>query len=720
METWMANPLSVGAIRDRARALVPDMAERLAREILRELPSHLLHETTEAITKQLQNKLVQNVYRNVHYLSQQHQHQHQQHQHPHTVPSVGAPSLCAPAFTSSSQSQQQAHAHLASHSPGVLDVTREPTVILWPSETYAYAGYSGRMSRCQALAMVWQRTHAPSFHAARESWLANGRRPARVTARGVAAAILSGSAPTPPQSTGKRPRTGTSGGAGSGSGSDDPFPHVKGPEDVRAFREKASSTDILRLYRAKGAMEEEATAECLALRLGQPLHLRNTASYWRADCGLPAMPVDRATVHIRTLGPITDPGPFAFMGEVDGWLSQPPFEDVIVELKLRMTRIPDDVSDADMLQAQTYMAMCNVDRVLHVQRVLGETDVVLTTVQRNTELWDATMVSLRQFVCDVRRLLRGGPEDVQLRHQALQAVETLPAPPLRQDLPPMPACSSPAGAVVPELMHEHGGVIAATTASAPRVPAPQRATATADRVPAVCMQPLLPLPAPSAEVLARAAAAAAAAAQPMHAAAAASKRTAPAAKPRKVSRAQASVGEVAAVVVRPLPAPDMAAIAAATAAAAASSTVAATAGKKPRKQHSRATPTPTSTSTPSGNPGAGAAAGSGSGSGRSQKKTQVPKKPTKSKTTAGYDELVTMMRSKTPSAPPECAAGKRSKKSPASKQHRSPSPVTTRSGKAVTPACLTGRKQQRTTPPAQDCAVDALYALRERVLRHGQ
>jgi hypothetical protein len=118
-----------------------------------------------------------------------------------------------------------------------------------------------------------------------------------------------------------------------------------------------------------------------------------------------------------------------FSGAVDGWLTQEPFKDVIVELKLRMRAIPATIPLRDVLQMQTYMAMHDVQRAAHVQRVIGTSQLVINMVERDETLWNGVvMPDIVRFVCDVRRLLRGEAEDDGIRHRVLAAVEKVALP----------------------------------------------------------------------------------------------------------------------------------------------------------------------------------------------------------------------------------------------------------------------------------------------------
>ena len=280
--------------------------------------------------------------------------------------------------------------------------SNEPVIQLWPSEVGSYVGQDTWRTRDQALADVWERTHGSSFRAERGAWLARGR-----TLRGHAAAAVSLER--------------------NQAAAVDPYPHIATTQAVARFCSSASPQDMLKLFKTKGTVLEEQTADMLAAELGQALSLRNSAAMWRPGGVQSAVPVTAA--RSRPGGPITDPGPYVFSGAVDGWLTQEPFKDVIVELKLRMRAIPASIPLRDILQVQTYMAMHDVQRAAHVQRVIGTSQLVINMVERDETLWNGVvMPDIVRFVCDVRRLLRGEAEDDGIRHRVLSAAEKVALP----------------------------------------------------------------------------------------------------------------------------------------------------------------------------------------------------------------------------------------------------------------------------------------------------
>lgn len=287
------------------------------------------------------------------------------------------------------------------------DVPAEPqtelSVSLWASELAAYAGKDPWLTRNQALAKVWKRTSERSFRNARDAWLLRGQKPIHFTSKDIL---------SPDRNVVSVPSKTCI----------DPFLSVQTPEDVQAFRASRSPGDVVKLYRVKGKLLEEETAALFERSIGAPVGLRNSSVFWNPASrtgGLSAQDVP-----VRPLGPITSPGPYFLSGEMDACMTTPPFENVPVEFKLRMSGAVS-VSYRDMTQVQAYMSMVGSDRAFHVQRVFGSQEVLVTTIHRDSAFWhDEIVPAMEDFVCDVRRLLRGSLWDEELRHEVLVASET--------------------------------------------------------------------------------------------------------------------------------------------------------------------------------------------------------------------------------------------------------------------------------------------------------
>jgi len=286
--------------------------------------------------------------------------------------------------------------------PTVPPIAGEAIIPLWASEVGSYMGEDSWHPRCKSLGRVWRRTNDAHFMAVLDAWKSNGRQ------------FGSASSSAAPNLA-------------------DPFPDVRNAADVAAFRKGCTPADALRLYKTKGHLFEDSLAAMLGEELGQPVELRNTAVSWRADSGATAS----IATSVRPPGEITDPGVFTIVGEVDGWLLHPPHANTIVELKLRMQRLPPSPPRRDVAQVQTYMAIYDVNETLYVQSVLGTEEIHVTKMSRDRRAWETEMLpSIRQFVCDIRRLLRGDVADMALRHEVLNAVDT--DYPQMRVIPPVP------------------------------------------------------------------------------------------------------------------------------------------------------------------------------------------------------------------------------------------------------------------------------------------
>ncbi len=275
-------------------------------------------------------------------------------------------------------------------------IPKECTVSLWASETAAYIGKDSWTSRDKALASVWKRTNEAHFNAVFDVWRAHG-----------------GCLPD-----------------GDATKADvhkrlaevfDPFPNVLTSDDVESFRKTASTSDVLKLYKAKGQVFEETLAKEFSKTVFQPVQSRHSSVVW-SSVTQRALP--RPAKDIRDDNDsITDPGPFQIVGQVDGWLCLPPYENTIVEIKLRCTRIPKQIPFRDFAQVQTYLHVHDTREAMYVQGLLGSRELRVETIVRDEGIWRSEIFpGLRAFVCDVRRLLRGASADVPLQSKVLSAL----------------------------------------------------------------------------------------------------------------------------------------------------------------------------------------------------------------------------------------------------------------------------------------------------------
>jgi hypothetical protein len=382
--------VSLGHIRDGVRKIVPGLASQLARAFMDALPEVVLEEITQKVQASLEAAAIAKVW--------------------------GEASAAASAAATT---------------------YNEPVVALWASEIGSYFGKDSWTSRDEALGRVWERSHVLSYKAARDLWIGRGRKALRYTSKDLAdgggvGAGMGGAA---------------KGGQGTGPSQTQFGAHVKTAEDMTAFLEKASARDTLRLFSAKGKAGEDITADLLASYVKQPLASRNTACLWRSD--MPVISKVEREMRPRPPGAIIDPGLYSLTGEVDGWLLKHPYQDVVVEFKTRMKSIPDFIPEKDLFQVQAYLAMHDVNRGLHVQRMFSDaTNIVVTEIVRDPNLWEAVIrPGLDQFVRDVRRLMRGSLDDEDLRHKVFSACEPAaslaPAAPIQwPKVPRLPAVTA--------------------------------------------------------------------------------------------------------------------------------------------------------------------------------------------------------------------------------------------------------------------------------------
>ena len=138
-------------------------------------------------------------------------------------------------------------------------------------------------------------------------------------------------------------------------------------------------------------------------------------------------------------------------GEVDGWLeATDTAEQTIVEIKLRLRQIQAHPPASDLLQLQTYLHINSAAAAYYVQGLYGSEELRVQRVLRDDHLWEHTILpGLRAFVCDVRKLLRGCPEDIPLRESVLLACDRTPMH--ARAMPPQPSILSSTQAPKPKL-----------------------------------------------------------------------------------------------------------------------------------------------------------------------------------------------------------------------------------------------------------------------------
>lgn len=398
--------LPLQLVREKTREIVPALTATLSDAIMSALPDDLKRQLVRDITQRMQNELVSRAYVRSGTVDEMRAVDVRLAESP--VPASASPASSSPNPTTPAPAPEAATTTTTMATAPVPVADNEPCVVLWPSELGAYLDTDSFMTRARALGLVWERTNRLCFRAARDAWISRGRRPRRLKRPS-------------PSSSDTTPHTAAA------LESEDPFAHIRTKQQYDAFCARATAAERLRLGKIKGKVLEDDTAACFERHVGKSVEFRNAGMHWRPGQGAVT---SRRDHEVRPRGPITEPGPFCLMGEVDGWVSSEKGDvDVVVEFKLRMSSITEHVPPREHLQLQAYMAMGNVDAAWHVQREFGTEKLRVTRVARDREYWNTRVVpGMEKFVCDVRRLLRGAPEDEALRHVVLQACErTVPA-----------------------------------------------------------------------------------------------------------------------------------------------------------------------------------------------------------------------------------------------------------------------------------------------------
>jgi CRISPR/Cas system-associated exonuclease Cas4 (RecB family) len=119
---------------------------------------------------------------------------------------------------------------------------------------------------------------------------------------------------------------------------------------------------------------------------------------------------------LPVLGPITDAGPWVIYGTADAIVKTPSGDVFPVEVKTRTSQLYVHIPIHDMVQVTAYMAMMGKTKVLYVQRLSAAEELHQVEVEWDEGFWQSYVLpGLTAFVLDVRRLMRGAPEDLHLR-----------------------------------------------------------------------------------------------------------------------------------------------------------------------------------------------------------------------------------------------------------------------------------------------------------------
>ena len=381
-----------------------------------------------------------------------------------------------------------------------------PLIKFSPSRLLEYLGQGPQgtqalgVQRNQALGEMWQDMAPASFVAARLAWQARGQKPRRMTSKELMAEAAAAAAAATAAAGMPAPVP--------GSDDEDPYADVQTPADVAAFQASHTQGETLKLMRTKGITEESKTIDMLHGMGG--VSDCGAALWWAPGAKGVGIFTASPAPGCPLTGPVVDPGPFAVVGRIDCAMNTTDGHKVPVEIKTRMHGLaPADtpLPLRDRLQLQAYIQAMDAPWGLHVERVMGSDQFRSTVVHRDDALWaDRVLAGLRAFACDLRRVMRGGLADEDLRHSVLASLASTDAvagsnpkhrAALKRAAPDVPRVhDEPAPAALPD---DRGGVttrhekLAATAASALIALGTTTATATAAPAPAPAAQASAPV-----------------------------------------------------------------------------------------------------------------------------------------------------------------------------------------------------------------------------------
>ncbi len=305
-----------------------------------------------------------------------------------------------------------------------------PLIKFSPSRLLEYLGQGPQgtqalgVQRNQALGEMWQDMAPASFVAARLAWQARGQKPRRMTSKELMAeAAAAAAAAATAAATAGMPAPVP------GSDDEDPYADVQTPADVAAFQASHTQGETLKLMRTKGITEESKTIDMLHGMGG--VSDCGAALWWAPGAKGVGIFTASPAPGCPLTGPVVDPGPFAVVGRIDCAMNTTDGHKVPVEIKTRMHGLaPADtpLPLRDRLQLQAYIQAMDAPWGLHVERAMGSDQFRSTVVHRDDALWtDRVLAGLRAFACDLRRVMRGGLADEDLRHSVLASLASTDA-----------------------------------------------------------------------------------------------------------------------------------------------------------------------------------------------------------------------------------------------------------------------------------------------------
>ena len=191
----------------------------------------------------------------------------------------------------------------------------------------------------------------------------------------------------------------------------------------RKMKGDVQKTRALPRFASMGQVGEVETFSLLEKTLGsgESIQYRNAGIWWEPSTNQGGFMGKACASGELPTQKITDPGPFIFVGEMDGAIVTPSQGIIPVEVKTRQT--PKTFHRAcaepvkDVLQLQTYMMAIKCPKGYLVNRQQGTLHCDIKEVGIDSVEWNGILSALLEFVCDFRMLLRGAAVDIPLRER---------------------------------------------------------------------------------------------------------------------------------------------------------------------------------------------------------------------------------------------------------------------------------------------------------------
>jgi hypothetical protein len=319
-------------------------------------------------------------------------------------------------------------------------------VVLWPSEVGAMLPdvQSAWMTRYKLIGKVWRRSSPNSYDGAFRRWCAAGQQ--LVVPSSVVEAV---------DAAGTKPKS-------------------------RMARLMAQYSAMGRDNEARAASAIEKQGFCGALH-------RNVAVEWHSDASASA-----ASASALLFGDVTRAEPYSFSGELDAVPGDVDADGKrgLFEFKLRCGPLAPQPPAGDIAQVATYLSMTGFayGELWEHRHGSDGSDDRKTRIENDAAVWERDyQPHIEEFVCAVRRCMRGSLEDEALRQAVFSASERHHVPPpalaeITLDPELGPRAHADLGAMDFSFMAEADADAGAAAASPePTAPAPAPAPAPASR-----------------------------------------------------------------------------------------------------------------------------------------------------------------------------------------------------------------------------------------------